>query len=61
MLNSDTSNQFELRVYILDDGTDQKAMMNKKFSAKVKITVISRLKPVLTNYNNPDNRKGKLL
>ena len=50
MLDNDISNQFEIRVYILDDGTDQNDMMNRIFKGKIEIEVMSRLKPVMTGY-----------
>lgn len=51
MLDNDISNQFEIRVYILDDGTDQNVMMNRIFKGKIEVEVISRLRPVMNNYD----------
>ena len=53
-LNDDVTNNFELRVYILDDDTDQSSMMNKTFQAKIKVDVVSRLKSTIKDYSNPD-------
>ncbi|MCI6266568.1 MAG: hypothetical protein MR598_06980 [Erysipelotrichaceae bacterium] len=54
VLDNDIDNNFELRVYILDNGSDQSSMMNKTFQATIKIDVISRLKATMTSYENPD-------
>lgn len=54
VLDNDITNNFELRLYILDDGTDQSTMENKTFQAKIKVDVISRLKTNLNDYNNAD-------
>ena len=55
ILDSDTSNQFEVRVYILDNGADQGTMMNKEFRAKIMVDVLSRLKTSFTDYDSePD-------
>ena len=43
LLDNTIDNNFELRVYILDDGTDQSGMMSKTFSAKVSVDIISRI------------------
>ena len=54
LLNNNASNQFEIRMYILDDGTNQNLMMNRVFSAKVKVDVVSRLNPEMMDYENTD-------
>lgn len=55
LLNNDLNNQFEVRVYILDNGADQGAMMNREFRAKIKVDVLSRLKTSFTDHDNtPD-------
>ena len=54
VLDDVVDNNFELRVYILDDGTDQSSMMNKTFQAKIQIDVVSRLKTTMTSYTDPD-------
>lgn len=54
LLENIDSNQFEVRMYILDDGSVQNEMMSKVFSAKVKIDVVSRLNPEFVDYENPD-------
>ena len=53
-LNNDVVNNFEVRVYLLDNGQDQSALMNKAFQAKVKIDVVSRLKTKFDDYTNSD-------
>lgn len=47
-------NNFEIRVYILDNGGDQSSMMNKSFQARIKLEVVSRLKTTMNDYANPD-------
>ena len=54
VLDDDVNNQFEIRVYIIDDGSEQNLMMNKTFSAKISVDVVSRLKTDLTDYSGPD-------
>ena len=53
-IDSDLDNNFELRVYLLDDGSDQSVMMNKSFKARVSLNVISRVKTTFTKFDNPD-------
>ena len=53
-LNNDVTNNFELRVYLLDDGTDQSSMENKTFQAKIKIEVVSRLKNTIDDWTGAD-------
>ena len=53
-LDNDMINNFELRIYILDDGTNQSTMMNKTFQAKIKIDVVSRLKTTFNEWEDPD-------
>ena len=53
-LNNDINNNFEVRVYILDDGSDQTSMMNQTFQAKIQINAISRLKANFNDYSNSD-------
>ena len=43
-IDNDIDNNFEVRVYILDNGKDQSSLMNLNFSAKIKTEVMSRLK-----------------
>ena len=43
-IDSITNNDFELRIYILDDGSDQNNLMNKTFSGTIMVNAISRLK-----------------
>ena len=56
VLNNNVDNLFEVRVYILSDGNVyQNDMMNKTFSAKIKVDVVSRLKTEFKDYeDNPD-------
>lgn len=54
ILDNDVTNNFELRLYILDDGTNQTTMENKTFQAKIQVNVISRLKNSLNDYSDPD-------
>ena len=55
VLSTDINNNFELRLYILDSGT-QNSLMGKTFSAKIKVDVASRLKHTYTDYSNSDIR-----
>lgn len=54
VLNPDVLNNFEIRVFILDDGTDQSSMMNKTFQATVKTDVVSRLKTTIKDFDDAD-------
>ena len=54
VLDNNVTNNFELRVYILDDGTNQTNLENKTFQAKIKVDVVSRLKHSLNDYSNSD-------
>ena len=54
VLNNNVTNNFELRVYLLDDGSDQSAMENKTFQAKIKIEVVSRLKNTIDDWTGAD-------
>ena len=47
ILDSISNNDFELRIYILDDDNDQNQLMNKTFKGTISITTISRLKSKL--------------
>ena len=53
-LIDDVPNNFEVRVYLLDNGGNQTAMMNKSFQAKIKVDVVSRLKTSFQYYTNSD-------
>ena len=61
LLKNKASNQFEIRLYILDDGSNQNDMMKKTFSAKVKVDVISRLNSLMVDYENPDINIDKIV
>ena len=43
-LTSANNNKFELRIYILDDGSDQSEMMGKVFQGVISINVVSSTK-----------------
>ena len=43
-LNNNIDNNFEVRVYLLDNGSDQSSLMNLNFSAKIQTEVVSKLK-----------------
>ena len=47
-------NQFELRVYLLDNGGDQSYLMDKKFQAKIDINVVSRVASSFVSYDDAD-------
>lgn len=53
-LSSDVDNQFELRVYLLDNGKDQSNLMNKRFQAKIDVNVVSRVNTSFTDFKDPD-------
>lgn len=42
-------NNFELRIYLLDDGNNQNDMMNKTFKAIISVNVVSRVNVTLDN------------
>ncbi len=54
ILDDKLDNNFEVRVYLLDNGEDQSALMQKKFQAKIQVDVISKLKANITGWDNPD-------
>ena len=54
VLSDDVDNQFELRVYLLDNGSDQSLLMNKSFQAKIDVNVISRVSTSFVSFENPD-------
>lgn len=53
-LDNDVDNNFELRVYILDNDEDQSSLMDKNFSCKIQTEVISRLKTNVSDYSDTD-------
>ncbi len=53
-LDSTVDNNFEVRVYLLDNGSDQSTLMNKSFSAKIQTEVVSRLKTKISDYSDAD-------
>ena len=54
VLSDDVDNQFELRIYLLDNGGEQKALMNKSFQAKIDVNVISRVSSSFVKFDRPD-------
>ena len=55
-LEDDVDNNFEVRVYLLDNGSEQNTLMNKNFSAKIQTEVVSRLKTNISDYSDADIR-----
>ena len=49
ILNNLDANDFELRVFLLDDGSNQNNLMNKTFKAIITVNVISRVNVTLDN------------
>lgn len=49
ILNNLGANNFELRLYLLDDGSNQNRLMNKTFKAIINVNVISRVNVTLDN------------
>ncbi len=54
LLDDQVDNNFEIRIYILDNDKDQSDLMNKSFSAKIQADIVSRLKVSKKDWNNPD-------
>ena len=54
VLSSSLDNQFELRIYLLDNNGDQSRLMNKEFRAKIDINVISRSSISLVDFKDSD-------
>ena len=54
VLSDEIDNQFELRVYLLDNGKDQSELMNKTFQAKIEVNVISRLSTSFVSFDESD-------
>ncbi len=54
VLANSIDNQFELRVYLLDNDGEQSYLMNKKFQGKIDINIISRASTKVINFENPD-------
>lgn len=54
VLDNEVDNNFELRVYILDNNGDQSDMMDKTFQAKIKVDVVSRVATKFNTFDNPD-------
>ena len=54
ILNNDIANLFEIRVYLLDDGSNQNTLMNRTFQAKIQVDVVSRLNNTFEDYTGAD-------
>lgn len=54
ILDNDINNLFEIRVYLLDDGSDQNTLMNRTFQAKIQVDVVSRLNNTFEDYTGSD-------
>ena len=54
VLSGELDNQFELRVYLLDNGGDQAYLMNQKFQAKIDVNVISRVDTSFKSFDEAD-------
>ncbi len=54
VLSDDIDNQFEFRVYLLDNGEDQSYLMNKKFQAKIEVNIVSRASTYVKSFDHPD-------
>lgn len=54
ILSGDVDNQFEFRVYLLDNGDDQSYLMNKIFQAKIDINVVSRVSTSVKSFEDAD-------
>ena len=54
ILDNDISNLFEIRVYLLDDGSNQNTLMNRTFQAKIQVDVVSRLNNTFEDYSGAD-------
>ena len=53
-LEDDVDNNFEVRVYLLDNGENQSGLMGLHFSAKIQTEVVSRLKTNISDYSDAD-------
>ena len=49
ILNNLEDNDFELRIYLLDNGENQNNLMNKEFKAIISVNVVSRVNVTLDN------------
>ena len=54
VLSNSIDNQFEFRVYLLDNGKEQSNLMNRSFQGRIDINVISRASIVDLKFDNPD-------
>ena len=60
VLSQDVDNQFELRVYLVDNDGEQAYLMNKSFQGKIDISVISRVKVKSVTFENHDVKISKI-
>ena len=61
ILSDDIDNQFELRVYLLDNGENQEYLMDKSFKAKIDVNVVSRVSTSVKKFDNPDIKISSVL
>ena len=54
ILEEQLDNNFELRVYILDNDAEQSNLMNKSVQAKMHVEVVARLSSTMNDYSSPD-------
>lgn len=54
VLSDSIDNQFEFRVYLLDNGNEQSNLMNRSFQGRIDINVISRASVMDLKFDNPD-------
>ena len=54
VLSNSIDNQFEFRVYLLDNGKEQSNLMNRSFQGRIDINVISRASVMNMKFDNPD-------
>ena len=60
VLSSSIDNQFELRVYLVDNDGKQDYLMDKKFQGKINVSVISRVSTNAVTFENPDISVSKI-
>ncbi len=54
VLSNDMDNQFEFRVYLLDNNGNQTNLMNQRFQAKIDVNVISRVSTKIKKVDGAD-------
>lgn len=60
VLSNSIDNQFELRVYLVDNNDKQAYLMDKKFQGKINVNVISRVNTKNVTFENPDIKVSKI-